>query len=732
MEITVNNANRNVTTPDDLMAVLYKDQLESVAKAFVTEANKNGRERVKTALLDAGLLAQLADILDEYVAIGVCADLQTAPLMKVSRSTVNPDEKDSDKTIGLVDPNSLSPDQKMSKCQAVLYYVASDLDPNSPTNLDTIFGSGYQSPKGTQPRKDKDAYEKYFSWFIKKNVIQGGRTKSGVEAFYERYPLIKHAVEISAQNFQNNIITACANICGDSDWSLIFNIFMNKDEQNNNDLNFTSEKAMILWKISSTGSDFHKGGKQVLILTFSNDNKGTKTKKLVYKPADIEMDYRLIGNTSILSNFKDLGYLGASKSLIEIINGFFPGNDQWQLPTYRILPRNPGSGMQEINRTIAVAKSYGYIEFLTHQPELDESGNLNSSPWSDKANSDWITDDKGLVKKFFRQWGRLLAIASLFSLSDLHQGNVIVHKFQPYLIDLEAAFQGPMTGLASTGAFDAMNNLAEPGNNRQRGLEKTPRFLITKDRSLGRESPAKNRIATVNNKKLTYYDPNRYCFNILQGFTETIDKIVAHKTDIQNWLNNPQLLRTIARYVALATRVFTQELRNFYSRQNAIKFAAVPDLSTFDTRGADNPFTDSINSALTRWKNPTDEDKKKCPSPRPNYAIQTSKHNFTDYLNCDVPSYYHRLNGTDLLNARGEAVIIMPSGLVLSDLERDLDPVPKRETYFDQSTWDAVRSDLDNFFNNPPARSDACRNDLKKQFTGVAAIDTANGLIKKK
>ena len=106
---------------------------------------------------------------------------------------------------------------------------------------------------------------------------------------------------------------------------------------------------------STTGNDFHKGGKQVLILSFSLAGQKDPG-RIVYKPSSVEIDCRIVGDSTIVNTDKPQGYTQET-SLTELINKYNsgrtrrPGFTDCELPTYRILP---------YNRT-SVPDGYGYM-----------------------------------------------------------------------------------------------------------------------------------------------------------------------------------------------------------------------------------------------------------------------------------------------------------------------------------------------------------------------------------
>ncbi len=103
--------------------------------------------------------------------------------------------------------------------------------------------------------------------------------QDNVKDFRANYPITAEALKQLATNFQNNILEACQRVIEDRALLTRFST----------DLYRNSLVINSLDTIKSTGSDFHKGGKQVLILTFditytSHLQTKRETLKVVYKP----------------------------------------------------------------------------------------------------------------------------------------------------------------------------------------------------------------------------------------------------------------------------------------------------------------------------------------------------------------------------------------------------------------------------------------------------------------
>ena len=274
-----------------------------------------------------------------------------------------------------------------------------------------------------------------------------------VQAFLARYPTTQAALEGLTANFKRNILLACQRIAGDR--STIERLFAAEHPR-------LTLHALV--RISSTGSDFHKGGQQVLILTFDASHDETIvvtgprqgsvvttrmsfTLRLVYKPSDVEIDCLVAGDSRAI-NAVVPQFMPAS--LIEIFNGLidrqraqFP--NARPLPTYKILPRDrlslvhPGGGPP----FGTLRELYGYLEYLSYE-ETGTSAWLSLNDYYPFGSGDFLVfksegDRPQVVTDFYQQMGQLLALACTFSLKDLHLQNVRIRRLQPHLIDLEVS-----------------------------------------------------------------------------------------------------------------------------------------------------------------------------------------------------------------------------------------------------------------------------------------------------
>ncbi|HYV32472.1 MAG TPA: DUF4135 domain-containing protein, partial [Candidatus Binatia bacterium] len=276
------------------------------------------------------------------------------------------------------------------------------------------------------------AYQNYFN----NNILNlvNATYNVNVAAFYVQYPITANAVQRITANFQANIREACERIIADR--VNIQNLFIDQ---------FPGLTLDSLKAIKSTGSDFHKGGKQVLILTFATSwwwgyIPWWSDLKVVYKPTDLEVDCLLVGNTAAVNNAIG-GPAFQAHSLAEIFNARGAANPPAgfeALPTYRILPRNPTSALPMGPGGLPVRNAYGYIEHLGY--ELTGSQVPYTNLYFYGA-SDFLIfqyqNEVPIITDFYHRMGQWMALATVFSITDLHLENVRVTKYMPNLIDLE-------------------------------------------------------------------------------------------------------------------------------------------------------------------------------------------------------------------------------------------------------------------------------------------------------
>ena len=597
---------------------LYQAQVDETRKYFADlAATLPGG--LRPALADPELIDALEELLNVFVAYGVWHDLR-----------------------------------KLNQSQALFVKIGRDEEPPALSDLLPPAGAPTVAALDGTRRDRKvtpaQAYARYFEWCIAPTDVGGGR--SGVDAFFERYPLLEHAVQTTTVHHRENIKLACERMR--ADWNDVAAAF------------FNGRLISSLVKLKTTGNDFHKGGKQVLILTFLLSDSSTA--RVVYKPSAVEVDCRIVGDSTVFGLVQPRGPLDQvpftqQESLTEIINRHTPDKRRYglparKLPTYRILPYNRGS----------VPDSYGYIEFLTHNPliaERDPTRVADAIAGFAAAGSDWIVATENEERAFFHEFGMLAGMALAVSLSDLHVQNVIVHRGQPHLIDLEDALKRPMKTLGETGITEALDRADDPvGKEMHISHEGTSDFLIEARQASPR--PSTSTLYRVQGprkpgRRATLDDVhNRLA--LLEGLIEVVGILAgdAGNQDVKAWVGG--LAQTLARFVARPTRDIAPQSRRLfqvYSERSIAMLGQDRGYQTFSIKGDDGQTHHFFRSQDQRDAWATKYAAAKANRDwvaHPFFALEHKDHAWRDYLNCDVPSFYHALGSRDLLNSAGVRV----------------------------------------------------------------------------
>jgi hypothetical protein len=616
---------------------IYQDKLTATAEVFQGlllaspfDAQKDVG-RMQGAVTDPELIEALAGMLDTYALYGVSRDFE-----------------------------------RLDETKALLVADASQRLP-----LDRAI------PPRDQPARtianpaaglDTDALiRRYFDWYI--DVADVGDGRSGVAAFLARYPLLGYAMKTVTGHHQHNVSLACERIS--ADWDTLGEAF------------FPGDTISKLSKIRTTGSDFHKGGKQVLILSFSlalSPDPG----RVVYKPSPVEIDCRIAGNSAAVNKIKPQGYT-QSTSLTEVLNRYTPshrvtgGFTSAALPTYTVLPFNRDS----------LTDAYGYIEFLHREPEVDgpfttfsemlqkQADKVGSLSQADVQSSDWVVADWPSERVFYHQAGRLLAMAYAVSVSDLHVQNVIAHGKSPCLIDLEDALKHPMATIAESGLSSGLSVQFDPEgrvlkvNDKVGGL---PRAEWV-DNTVGKPATSRLYRWTAQGTPGTavgFAEGRDGALNrraLLRGLIEGVEALADPncQADVKTWVSG--LDKTIVRFVAVATADYAPVGRDLF--QKCCETEVDPNQMTdFDFgeiayTAADGTktylFPDQVVKRRRAWEGRYAGRQKEGPLMQawrapPFFALEHPDHAWRDFLNCDVPSFYHALGSPDLLNSAGAPV----------------------------------------------------------------------------
>lgn len=432
-----------------------------------------------------------------------------------------------------------------------------------------------------------------------------------------------------------------------------------------------------------TDSDPHKGGKRVAFLDFELRSGSEKTKRrVVYKPSDVEIDYRIAGrNTAaIIQLFKRDFSKGSvpepHESFFEMLDRlqFESLNktlaDQWSqdedtkkqleallaLPTYVILPRNPGSRMTTDPKTqkLPVERSYGYLEYLTFQPMPPDLGPTMQAlpllidyisnparwkldPMAAKGQSDWILETEDKAKPAFRLWGRLMTIACVLLQTDLHHQNQRLHGFKPHIIDMENCLikscpaPGGQSGTLMPEALVKVAAKSGPGGTSTEGTT-NQLYLRRKGQPV---------------QWLSITEPV-HALQVKEGIREALAVMSAHREEVANWVQASCLADVTVRHVAESTGNLTDGMHSFISdllsAANADKDPKIL-LQEF--------MEDRRDSAVYIWKHAKSPYVKQ---DNPKYGLELPDYNGRDFEDRNVPVFYRRAGSLDLLTWWGDTV----------------------------------------------------------------------------
>lgn len=478
----------------------------------------------------------------------------------------------------------------------------------------------------------------YYAWEYHCSLTPGNLdvvpspTGTQVNALNTGASLAKHALDTITAQFGAMVQAVTSHV--DQDWLAIGTVF------------FPSWDLQELVRLDFLDSDPHKGGKSVVLLTFTATHKihtrRKKTLRLVYKPSDVTIDYLLVGEVGRARAVDGTLPNPPGGSLLENLNAQIAGNGfvannvvnarpRPVLPTYPILPRNSGN----------LTTAYGYIKFLTFLPKpvVQPTAMRTRKLKLAAARRDWIAANNQEIVDYYRIFGWYGAIAMTFGLADAHQGNIIVHRKKPYLIDNEISFKWRCESFHNTLLNDAMNSWSPWSDTAEPASDKCQLYYAnaTSDRV---DATKGARAASI----------------IKAGLREAFDLIALDPNGaLRAWLGSPALANAIVRYTVMQTKDYGTRLRQVYFRQ-AIG-GAVPNPAQANTYHAG--FNDP--DRYRKWYD-GDEDEH-----RPGYSMLGPNHDWADYLSCDYPAYYRRLNSLDLLNGRGVTVTVAAPPLPFND-----------------------------------------------------------------
>ena len=502
-------------------------------------------------------------------------------------------------------------------------------------------GSAFFTPKiqpGLNPQQQITELHTQFLNFCQTN----GYLQYAQEALFDEdmfrvfrnaYVRTFQAFPIILNNYKRSITLCCQRVI--QDWNDINRIFLPQLMQN----------ITYLTEIKSTGSDAHKGGLEVLILTFNYQQIQLQQAQqvpapniqIVYKPRDIEIDALICGNSGSLINTGCLqnnlltlfDYLN-----LQIINYNQQNNTNLQpLFTYKFLPKSYGS-LPNSN----IENAYGYVEFLSYE---EQDFNIQQS-----------NNPRGVVENFYTSIGQLMAVTALFSICDIHKDNLLVHAYQPCLVDSENSLVNRCTHLSRVG------------------------FVQKNSMCVLRGTQSQNRLFDGQN----IITPEPYFRQMQQGFacmSQIIYDFVNPINNLQPWFN--RLANVVTRQVPIATGEFVYKQREIFNYQNCRQPIAniQNDLNQYFTYQEnqsyarwhqntvallninENTFVQQTNDQkIQYWEQHMDE------IILPTFITYNRTYILTEYTTFDIPAYYHRLYTRDLLDYQGTQMQIDPNGYV--------------------------------------------------------------------
>lgn len=484
-------------------------------------------------------------------------------------------------------------------------------------------------------QKPAIAYNTYFSTYI----FNANDTTwaSNVATFFNNVPITNAVLGSVTNNFMKNVAQACRRIIEDQ--QVLTQVFFS---------DLTAPAITSLQQIESSGSDFHNGGKQVLFLTFAVTSyiahpqdvmPVTQQRKVVYKPSDLEADCLLVGNSAAAN--AAVPNFNLQQSLVEIFNAAAQNNAALQiepLPTYRVLPRNPMSLSGVAAAPFPVGNGYGYIEYLDHGHTDARKfwGFTYAAAWSDYI----ILSENQVAptsEKFYRMMGHWLALACTFSFVDVHMENIRVHKYLPYLIDMELSLTGTVNDVAATQLFDNSNGGINVSVRQTARFEWGPAPAFKRDY---KDDVGKNRL---------YYPDNTHPVDvdyraIARGFNDAITVLGAAQAAGQFNTFLGRTTNVLVRYLCGATSA--------YQSTRDLIFLQAPA----DTSKRGNALLDTVKAqmlvSLSVGYNAYQA------GAVPDYLSFATNNTMLELYNFDIPVFYTRIGSLDVLDTSGKPVPI--------------------------------------------------------------------------
>jgi len=277
-------------------------------------------------------------------------------------------------------------------------------------------------------------------------------------------------------------------------------------------------RATGLLGVRVTGSDPHHGGNRVCILTLDNGQR------LVYKPRDVRIDASLVGHQGAAADQPALAH-DTGRSLLEVGNSLLIARDPRavMMPVLQFLPRQDADASGDAGR-------YGYVQCLSSGREEDH------------------VLDMVKAERLHRQLGQLTALMLLAGVRDLHQTNMMISGGQPFMTDVEMAFDPDLLEVAGQ-EFQVGAVVHSPP-------QAIRRSQLDNLWSCGTENVRQETLYAVVNDRLVR--PHGACLHVLEGVTENMLLVrgVGSNRNMNPHLHHHVLRSVHGRYAAQVEQGF--------------------------------------------------------------------------------------------------------------------------------------------------------------------------------
>lgn len=403
-------------------------------------------------------------------------------------------------------------------------------------------------------------------------------------------------------------------------------------------------RATGLLGVRVTSSDPHHGGNRVCVLTLDNGLQ------LVYKPRDVRIDASLVGCRGAARDLPGSGD-DVGRSLLEVGNALLLARNlkAVMMPALQFLPRqDEGEGGR-----------YGYVQCLSSGREEDH-----------------VVD---MVKagRFHRQLGQLTALMLLAGVRDLHQTNMMISGGQPFMTDVEMAFDPDL--LEVTGQEFQVGAVVHSPSQAIR------RSQLDNLWSCGTENVRQDTLHAVVNDRLVRSHGS--CLHVLEGVTENLLLVrgVGSNRNMNPHLRHPVLRSVHGRYAAQVEQGFCDMMQAVAANVSRVQ-ACIEGMRGLHVRyhpvttGEQSRILQRVNlETLHAHPQVADTDHQICVSCRANIAVKrhqvsqcpphlrvpievTEQAMIEDLQRGDVP-YFTRQLGGDAVHHHGTTpLVVNPAG----------------------------------------------------------------------